>query len=201
MNGRDGNAGLFREYDLAGQADRDVFLKGSNSHYASTAGYAVVLGKYENKAALLDLRPLFQRVREMYFTERSQLPQDPRCGAGRRGNGRTPSTLTRAGSRRWSKSIDVPRPTAVMASLPGGEQPRAFIASRGRPVGVYSVGRPGDRSAGVARRKLIRVWPKSGRPQPHMPGLPEGLPRHHHCRLARAIGKWHGSTTRGSNRA
>ena len=68
MNGRDGNAGLLREYDLAKQADRDVFLKGSNAGYCSTAGFAVVVSKYENKAAFVDLQPLFQRVREMYFT-------------------------------------------------------------------------------------------------------------------------------------
>ncbi|MFI5379444.1 MAG: hypothetical protein ACHRHE_09115 [Tepidisphaerales bacterium] len=68
MNGRDGNAGLLREYSLAKQADRDVFLTGSNAHFGSSSGFAVVVGKYEDKAVFIDLRALFQGVREMYFT-------------------------------------------------------------------------------------------------------------------------------------
>ena len=68
MNGRDGHAGLLREYDLAQQADRDVFLTGPNAGYSSTAGLAVVVSQYEGKAAFLDLQPLFERVRQLYFT-------------------------------------------------------------------------------------------------------------------------------------
>ncbi len=139
MNGRDGNAGLLREYDLARQADRDVFLKGPNSQYGSTAGYAVVVGKYENKAALLDLRPLFQKVREMYFTSEENYRKTRDAGQAPR---QWPYTFNV--EPRWKPTvvqvIDVPRPTAVIAGLPGGKQPRALIASQDGKVGVYSVG-------------------------------------------------------------
>lgn len=139
MNGRDGNAGLLREYDLAQQADRDVFLKGANAEYGSTAGFAVVIGKYENKAAFIDLQPLFQMVREMYFTSEEKYRQTRDAGLGPR---QWPYTFD--AEPRWQPAVtsvvDVSRPTAVIASLSGGPQARAWIASEGGQVGVYSVG-------------------------------------------------------------
>ena len=38
------------------------------------------------------------------------------------------------------KVIDVPRPTAVIASKTGGEQARAIIASEDGTLGIYSIG-------------------------------------------------------------
>ncbi len=139
MNGRDGNAGLLREYDLAKQADRDVFLKGANSHYGSTAGFAVVAGKYENKAAFIDLQPLIQKVREMYFTTEENYRKT-------RNSGHEPKQWPYAFEVDPSlkpalvKVIDVPRPTAVLASLAGGNKARALIASEDGKVGIYTVG-------------------------------------------------------------
>lgn len=155
MNGRDGNAGLLREYDLAKQADRDVFLTGPNSQYGSTAGYAMVVGKYENKAALLDLRPLFQQVRDMYFTTEENYRKTRDAGLAPR---QWPYSFDV--EPRWKpvvvQVIDVPRPTAVIASLPGGTQPRALIASENGKVGVYSVGNlAGDIPASPGR--LVRI--------------------------------------------
>ncbi|MGD0900094.1 MAG: hypothetical protein ABR915_19845 [Thermoguttaceae bacterium] len=139
MNGRDGNAGLLREYDLAKQADRDVFRKGSNSQYGSRAGFAVVIGKHENKAALLDLRPLFQKVREMYFTSEENYQKTRDAGPGPR---QWPYAFDV--EPHWKppivKILDVDRPTAVIASLSGGPKARALIASEDGKVGVYTVG-------------------------------------------------------------
>ena len=139
MNGRDGNAGLLREYDLAKQADRDVFLKGSNARYGSTAGFAVVIGKYDNKAAFIDLQPLFQKVREMYFTTQENYDKT-------RDSGPEPKQwpYTFEADPAWKppvvKVVDVPRPTAVIASLAGGAKARALVASEDGKVGVYTVG-------------------------------------------------------------
>ena len=139
MNGRDGNAGLLREYDLAKQADRDVFLKGSNSNYGSTAGFAVAIGKYENKAAFIDLEPLIRKVREMYFTTEENYRKT-------RDSGLDPKQWPYAfeADPTWKppvvKVVDVPRPTAVIASLAGGTKARAFIASEDGKVGIYTVG-------------------------------------------------------------
>jgi len=139
MNGRDGNAGLLREYDLAVQADRDVFLKGSNAQYGSTAGFAVVIGKYEGKAAFIDLQPLFQRARQMYFTTEENYQKT-------RDSGLDPTQWPYAfdADAAWKppvvKVLDVPRPTAVIASMAGENKARAFIASLDGKVGLYQVG-------------------------------------------------------------
>jgi hypothetical protein len=139
MNGRDGNVGLLREYDLARQADRDVFLKGSNAQYSDTAGFAVVIGKYENKAAFVDLQPLFARIREMYFTTEENYQKT-------RDAGLEPEKWPYAfeADPTWKppvvKVIDVPNPTAVIASLSGGPRARAFIASVDGKIGIYTVG-------------------------------------------------------------
>ena len=139
MNGRDGNAGILREYDLAKQADRNVFWKGPNSQYGSTAGFAVVAGKYENKAAFLDLQPLIQKVREMYFTTEENYQKTRDSGLDPK---QWPFSFDVDPS--WKppvmKVVDVARPTAVIASLAGGAKARAFIASEDGTVGIYTVG-------------------------------------------------------------
>lgn len=139
MSGRDGNAGLLREYDLAKQADRDVFLKGGNARYGSNAGFAVVVGKYEGKAALLDLQPLFQKIRQMYFTTQENYDKTRDSGPDAK---QWPYTFEADPS--WKppvvKVMDVPRPTAAIASLAGGVKARMLIASEDGKVGVYTVG-------------------------------------------------------------
>ncbi len=139
MNGRDGNAGLLREYDLAKQADRDVFLKGSNAGYSSTTGFAVVIGKHENKAAFVDLQPLFTRVREMYFTTEENYVKTRDAGLKA---DQWPHAFDADAT--WKppvvKVIDVPRPTAVIASMSGGAKARALIASEDGRVGIYALG-------------------------------------------------------------
>ncbi len=147
MNGRDGNAGLLREYDLAKQADRDVFLKGSNKGYSCSAGFAVVASKYQNKAAFIDLQPLFGRVREMYFTTEENYAKTRDQGAE---PGKWPYTFEHDPS--WKpavvKTIDVPQPTAVLASMSGGaKNARAFIASMDGTLTLYSVGGLADDTA------------------------------------------------------
>ena len=155
MNGRDGNAGILREYDLAKQADRDVFFKGSNANYGSTAGFAVVVGKFENKAAFIDLQPLLQTVREMYFTTEENYQKT-------RDSGPDPKQWPYAfeANPGWKppvvKVIEVPKPTAVIASLAGGVKARAFIASEDGKVGIYTVGGLATK-APAAAEEIARV--------------------------------------------
>jgi hypothetical protein len=139
LNGRDGNAGLLREWNLAVQGDRDSFYKGGNAGFTSTAGFAVVISKYENKAAFIDLQPLFERTREMYFTSDANYRKTREQGPGPK---EWPYTFE--GDSHWKppvvKVIDVVQPTAVLASMSGGEKARAFIASLDGKLGVYSIG-------------------------------------------------------------
>jgi hypothetical protein len=142
MNGRDGNAGILREYDLAKQADRDVFLKGSNAGFSSSAGFAVVISKYNQKAAFIDLRPLFQKIHQMYFTDEDDYQKTRDAGPG---PNQWPYTFEAAPDLKPSvvTVIDVPHPTAVLATLNGGQKTHpaiAFIASLDGRVGMYSAG-------------------------------------------------------------
>ncbi|HTD66171.1 MAG TPA: hypothetical protein VK846_06525, partial [Candidatus Limnocylindria bacterium] len=66
--GRDGNVAMLSAWDPSQQETRDSFRTGRNAGYASTAGYAVVISKDENKVAFIDLQPLFKRVHDLYFT-------------------------------------------------------------------------------------------------------------------------------------
>lgn len=162
MNGRDGNAGILREYSLAKQADRDVFMTGSNKNFGSTAGFAVIISKYDSKAAFLDLQPMFQRVREMYFTTEANYQKTRESGPDAK---QWPYAFE--ADPTWKPPVvtvvDVPQPTAVLASLSGGEKARAFIASLDGHVGIYTVGglaTDAPAAAGdVARLAEVQVGP------------------------------------------
>ena len=139
MNGPDGNAGLLRSYDLARQDHRDVFLKGTNAHYTSSAGFAVVISRYENKAIFIDLEPLFKTAREMYFTSEENYKNTLNQGPA---PDQWPYTFEKEPG--WApkaiKTLDVKEPTAVIGSLAGGEKARALIASLDGTIGIYQVG-------------------------------------------------------------
>jgi len=139
VNGLDGNAGMLREFDLAQPSFRDMFLTGSNSQYSSSAGFAVVISKHEGKAAFLDLQALFARVRQMYFTTEENYRKTRDSGPDPR---QWPYAFEAAPELRPAvvKVLDVPRPTAVIASMAGGERARAFIASQDGRVTLYRVG-------------------------------------------------------------
>jgi hypothetical protein len=139
LEGADGNATILRLFNLAEQRHRDTFRVGKNRNYANTAGFLMVAGKYEGKVAFFDLQAMFARIRELYFTSAENF-------AKTRDYGPEPQQWPYAFSAdpSWQpplvKVIDVPRPTAVIASLTGGEQARALIASEDGAVGVYKVG-------------------------------------------------------------
>lgn len=155
VNGLDGNAGVLRVFDLGQQRFRDMFFHGSNGRYSSSAGFAVVISKHENKAAFLDLQPLFEGMRRVYFTTdenyRKTLDQGP-------GPNQWPYTFE--GDPSWKppvvKVLDVPQPTAVIASLSGAEKARALIASLNGQVGIYAVGGLATEAAALPEQ-IVRV--------------------------------------------
>lgn len=138
VNGRNGHAGMLREYDLARQADRDVFLKGSNAGYSSRAGFAAVISKSEGKVAFLDLQMLFANVREAYFTTEENFQKTRRLGAA---PDQWPYTFDHDSSWRPKvvKVMDIATPTAVLATMNGGDA-RTFVASIDGTVTLFKVG-------------------------------------------------------------
>lgn len=139
LNGFDGNVTMLSRFDLSRQADRDLFRSGYNADFAQTAGFAVVISKYENKAAFIDLQPLFERVHERYFTTPENFQKTRNLGPGPT---QWPTTFDAdpAYKPKVVKVIEVPQPTAVIASMSGGDNARAYIASRDGKVGVYKLG-------------------------------------------------------------
>ncbi|HEY3323777.1 MAG TPA: hypothetical protein VGP72_25220 [Planctomycetota bacterium] len=136
INGKNSQAG---DVDLAQQGMRDSFYQGENKHITCSAGFAVVISRHENKAAFLDLQPLFTYMREMYFTtaenykktrdygpDPKQWPYDFSVDA----RPKPPVVAV----------LDVPQPTAVNASLFGGKESRAYIATLDGRMGIYHLG-------------------------------------------------------------
>ena len=137
--GPDGNVGMLGMWDLARQQSRDSFRKGQNRGYASTAGFAVVISRHENKALFIDLQPLFARVHELYFTTDENFRRTRNAGPGPR---QWPETF--AVQPRWKprviKAVEIPEPTAVLAGQSRGEKARAYIASMDGTVRSFQVG-------------------------------------------------------------
>ena len=127
VNGRDGNAGMLSEYDLAVQADRDNFHHGFNAGYVATGGFAVVIAKAENRVAFLDLRALFEAMRSAYLTTEENYRQTRSLGDG---PGQWPFTFDeQPGWRpRVVKILPVSRPTAALARMNEGPGAQAVVA-------------------------------------------------------------------------
>jgi len=137
--GPGGHQGTLSQYDLNKQSDRDLFGKGENGNFSASAGFVVVVSKYDQKVAFIDLQPLFARVREMYFTTQENYDKT-------RDQGPDP--------KQWPYTFDVDPalkpvvvkvvsnavPTAVLASMAGGPKARAFVASLDGKVTLYEVG-------------------------------------------------------------
>ena len=153
--GTDGNVGMLGKWNLSKQSSRDSFRKGRNSGYASTAGYAVVISKHENKAVFIDLEPLFKRVHDLYFTTAANFHKTRRLGPAPT---QWPRTFTVEPNARPCviSTVNVSEPTAVLAGLSRGENARAYIASLDGTVGVYALG--GLATSGpAASSDIIRV--------------------------------------------
>jgi len=153
--GPDGNVGMLNAWDLSKQSSRDSFRKGKNAGFVSTAGYAVVISKHENKAAFIDLQPLFKRVNEMYFTTAENFLKTRSLGPA---PGQWPQTfaISPAWKPRVVSVIDVPEPTAVLAGLPRRADARAYIASLDGTVGVYALGGLAT-AAAASKTDAVRV--------------------------------------------
>lgn len=128
--------------DLSDPAWRKTFWDGSNISMTETAGFAVVVSKYERKIAFLDLRPLFAYYRQMYFTTPSNYKATRNQGDA---PNQWPYTFEHE-KRQKPKVVKVARipyryaPTAVMAALYGGPDAWVAVATVDGKVFVYRVG-------------------------------------------------------------
>jgi hypothetical protein len=127
--------------ELSKQAVRDSFVKGDNRDVGSTAGFAVVISKYEKKVAFLDLKPLFQYFREMYLTSPENFAKTRKLGPGPKDWPYTFEVEPRCKPRLVQMLPLHAAPTALLASPSGGSaKARAFVATVDGKVFIYSVG-------------------------------------------------------------
>ena len=149
---------MLSHFDLGRPQVRDGFYKGNNADFCSKAGFAVVASRHENKVAFLDLQPLFQNVREMYFTteENYRKTRNPELW---------PPTFEE--DPRWVPPVvavvEQPQPTAVLASMSGGPKARAFVASRSGEIRVYKVGGLATEAPAAAAEISVAATVEAGR--------------------------------------
>jgi hypothetical protein len=125
--------------DFSQQSVRDTFLKGEDANYLDSAGFAVVISKHEGKASFIDLKPLFQHVREMYCTTAEAYKKTRDYGPDPK---QWPCSFEIAPKTRpvVIRTVSIKNPTAVNASLTGGAAARAYIATADGRLVIYRVG-------------------------------------------------------------
>jgi hypothetical protein len=69
-------------HKLDTQAGRDEFATGQYARIPALSGYAVVASKWQNKAAFIDLQPLFEYMRAMYVTTQANFDLTQAAGPG-----------------------------------------------------------------------------------------------------------------------
>lgn len=147
---------------LSLQSERDNWYQEIDGlHRVSTAGFALVSSRSENKVALVDLEPLFQYYRTMYLTTAGRFASTENMGAA---PNQWPYDFSVAPEARpvVSRVLSVDRPTAVVAGYPypsdwtdgaGWEanndfSGQAWIATMSGQLQIYSV--PGLFNSGPA---------------------------------------------------
>lgn len=139
LSGRDGNIGLPRDLDLNDAGVRAGFAKGGNAGYVASAGYAVVVSRDENQAVFVDLQPLLASVRKAYFEDEALFAQTRDLGPK---PGQWPPAFDAAPASRplVVATVDVPRPSSVLARPGGGEHARAFVGCEAGEILSFKVG-------------------------------------------------------------
>lgn len=147
--------------NLADQTQRDDWY-GNRARLRRSAhsGYAVIASRAEGKAIFVDLQPLFQYYRSMYFTTAAKYQATTNVGTA---DNQWPYTFSNTSEQlpKVAFTLNVPRPTSVAAGFARGhEQPwsqwdstlnenvwddgnfsrTAYIATEAGDMRVYNVG-------------------------------------------------------------
>lgn len=150
MRSPDGSNGRYLENQLtlSNETNRQSFVSGTNQNRYSKGGFAVITSKAEKKVVFLDLKPLFDQVRTMYFTSRSNFDLTQNVGQ-QPGQWPYAFSVAPASAPVVVKTVDIAQaPTAVRTSLvPGVNQ--AYVATQDGNLHLFSVGGYGTTSGGT----------------------------------------------------
>jgi hypothetical protein len=124
---------------LADEANRQTFISGTNVNAYAKAGVAVVVSKSEKRATFVDLKPLFDYYRSMYFGSSTNFNATRTIGAA---DNQWPFTFANTPSQAPTviTTLDLPNaPTAVKAST-WGPNARAWIATQEGHLRLFNLG-------------------------------------------------------------
>lgn len=129
---------------LDAQEIRDTWFKGADeNHQNCTNGYAVVISRAENKAVFIDLAPLFQYFRTMYFTTAAEFQKTQNEGPAPE---QWPFTfeIAKEATPKVVQTVDIPQPTAVATGFVHGDDrgmaSKAYIGTLNGNLVIYDVG-------------------------------------------------------------
>ncbi|MDM0111779.1 hypothetical protein QTI66_06430 [Variovorax sp. J22R133] len=143
---------------LAVEANRQTFISGNNSDAYATAGVAIVLSKSEQRVAFVDLKPLFNYYKSMYFGSLANFNATKVIGEAAN---QWPYTFAAVPSQMPTliKTMDMPsgaRPTAVKASL-WGANARAWVATQEGSLRLFDLGNYAQPGGGGTRSVIRQV--------------------------------------------
>ncbi|MGJ7545097.1 hypothetical protein [Variovorax sp. LT1R16] len=152
----DGQQSNYWESPLTDAGIRKSFYDGYNQTATARAGVAVVVSKSEQRAAFIDLRPLFSFYREKYFNG-SQSDFNAMVAGRGAGANQWPYTFDAAPAQKpvLIKTEDfAAKPTAVNVRLNGAA--RAFIATQEGQLHIYDLGNYLRPASGGAASEIVR---------------------------------------------
>lgn len=157
LHSSNGGNALPRDIDLNDPNIRASFIKGNNDGWMSTTGFAVVLSKTEGKAVFVDLKPLFNGIRQAYCGSNESWVKTRELGPKPK---QWPWTFESEPSLKPAVigDVDVPKPSCVFARTTGGEHARAFIGCQDGTLISYKVDAAGAKEAGRMTVGKNPIW-------------------------------------------
>ena len=143
-----GNLTTQYKMPLANETNRQTFISGSNTGAYAKGGVAIVVSKSEKRAAFVDLKPLLDYYRRMYFGTRADFDKTVSVGTADNQWPYAFSQMADSDKPRVIQTMDLgARPTAVKATL-WGSNLRGWIATQEGNMRMFDLGGWGNGSGG-----------------------------------------------------
>ncbi|SFM30467.1 hypothetical protein [Variovorax sp. OV329] len=131
---------------LANETNRQTFISGRNTGSYAKGGMAIVVSKSEKRAAFVDLKPLFDYYRRMYFGARADFDKTTSVGMADNQWPFAFSQMADSDKPRVVQTVDLgAKPTAVKATL-WGSNLRGWVATEDGNMRIFDLGGYGNGS-------------------------------------------------------
>ena len=159
---------------LENEANRQTFISGTNVNAYAKAGVAVVVSKSEKRATFVDLKPLLEYYRSMYFGSQSNFDATRTIGAA---DNQWPYTFANTPGQMPTviTTLDLPSaPTAVKAST-WGPNARAWIATHEGRLRLFNLGNYAQPSGASTPADIQQVGTVAVGPNPTSLSFARGI--------------------------